>query len=224
MQRRSVEAFRSTNRTTGTTSLRALLLEFLVLWLRTEPVTRPFGIFGQFAVSWQICKSDDHSFNHIPLPRSTFKVIVDNPRRGVSPPPADREKQTATENPPQLGAPVLPPMSLLSTINERSRPTTPAPSSINVTVHAKSVDGNTNPRVGGMETVIEEEDVGNAETQPEEHPQRKFRFGRRKGMLGIVPRISRMNCLMCLRPLRAEKREREKRKVQIHQVLATVYL
>jgi hypothetical protein len=41
----------------------------------------------------------------------------------------------------------------------------------------------TNARVGGMETVLEEGDVGNTEAQPEEHPNRTFKFGRRKGML-----------------------------------------
>lgn len=75
-------------------------------------------------------------------------------------------------------------MSLLTPISERSLPNTPAQSSINVTVHAGSVGGYTNPHVGGMETVIEEEEVGNAEAQ---HPERKFSFRRRKGMPGTVP-------------------------------------
>jgi len=35
-----------------------------------------------------------------------------------------------------------------------------------------------------METVLEEGDVGNAEAQPEEHPKRMFKFGRRKGTPG----------------------------------------
>ena len=75
-------------------------------------------------------------------------------------------------------------MSFLSHGNERSRSATPAPSSVNVTVPTKSGDGHTNTRVRGMETVLEEGDVGNTEAQPEEHPKRMFKFGRRKGMLG----------------------------------------
>src|SRR5258708_6542540 len=101
-------------------------------------------------------KSDNHSFNHIPLPRSTFKVIIDDPQQGASSSATNPEKQPIAEPPPRLDPPILPPMSLLPPINERSLPNTPAPSSINVTVQTKSMDGYTNPQVGGMETVIEE--------------------------------------------------------------------
>lgn len=74
-------------------------------------------------------------------------------------------------------------MALLAPVNEEGHPATPAPSSSNSTMHAKSMDRHTNAYIGGMDTVVEEEDIGNAETQPEEHPERKFRFGKRhKGM------------------------------------------
>jgi len=83
-------------------------------------------------------------------------------------------------------------MSFLTPINERSLPNTPAPSSINDTVHTKS---DMNPHVGGMETVVEEEEVGNVEAQPEGNPDRKFSFRRRKGMPRVEPRMSRIDCL-----------------------------
>ena len=136
--------------------------------------------FRLVASPWQICRFDDPSFNHIPLPRSTFKVKIDDPQQDVPSPPVNAEKRLLPENPPQLEAPFLPPMTFLTPTNEKSLPSTPAQSFTNVTVHMRSADGQTGARVGGMETVIEEGGVGNAEVQPEEQPKRKFRFRRQR--------------------------------------------
>jgi hypothetical protein len=158
-----------------------------VLWLRTERVTQPFGIFGSWPSRWKPCKADDNSFNHIPLPRSTFKVKVDEPQQDVPSPRANAAKQTLPENPPRLDAPFFPLMTLLTPTNDKSLPTTPAQGSINVSVNPKSVDGHTNTRIGEMETVIEEGGMDNTEVLPDRHYKRKFRFGSGKGMPGMVP-------------------------------------
>ena len=102
-------------------------------------------------------------------------------------------------------------MSFLTHGNERSHQTTPAPSSVNVTVPTKSGDGHTNTRVGGMETVLEEGDVGNTEAQPEEHPKRMFRFGRRKGMPGrFLESHPLTSHVVQARPSRKKRERKEK--------------
>ena len=95
-------------------------------------------------------------------------------------------------------------MSLLTHGNERSLSATPAPSSVNGTVR-------TNTRVGGMETVLEEGDVGNTEAQPEEHPKRMFKFGRGKGMPGRFLESHPLTSHVIQARPRRKKRERKEK-------------